>query len=337
MEYGEPRSFLRVLWADFPLVNFCLYAILMAHGEVANLIPARRDLFFSCVFPLTIPLVIYSLRWWRAHRTERAVALAVLLGTALMLVLVYLNPARRPMENERLRNVYEVSAIANTLILVLHAWTRDRRMFAMFLGPVALYGLLLENGGIILGYFSELDYRWYLGPLPAPLATMSGWITVYYLVISVTWNLRDLVPAVRRSAALSALFATVAALMLDLQIDPLATAVGFWSWHEMLATGPMGVPLLNFVAWVVAVLPFAWAFFARQTNLGLTPAQACGVEHRRWLWPRVGLALGAAAVLFCSAMAIIEGGFDGPTYGILHGTLIESGILGPDLVWAPGG
>jgi hypothetical protein len=99
----------------------------------------------------------------------------------------------------------------------------------------------------------------------------------------------------------------------------------------------MGVPLLNFVAWGAAVLPFAWVFFSRQNAFGLTPAEVCGVEHRRWMWSRVFLVLSAAAVLFYSTMAILEGGFDGPTYGVLEATLVKWGIIQPDLVWTPGG
>jgi hypothetical protein len=36
-------------------------------------------------------------------------------------------------------------------------------------------------------------------------------------------------------------------------------------------------------------------------------------------------------------MAILEGGFDGPTYGVLEATLVKWGIIQPDLVWTPGG
>ncbi|MEE8408722.1 MAG: carotenoid biosynthesis protein [Myxococcota bacterium] len=337
MEKGSRRSFLRVLWADFPLVNFALYAVLIAHAEVANLIPPRPDLFISFLFPLSVPVLIYALRWRSASGTERAVALTVILGALALLAMTWFSGTRTPLEPERLRNLYEVSAIVNTMILLLHARVHGGRdMLMFFIGPAAAYGVLLENGGIILGYFSELHYRWYLGPLPAPLATMSGWVTVYYLVIWIAWTVRDLVPAVRRSVALSALTAMVAALLFDLQVDPLATAVGFWRWNEALPTGPMNVPLLNFVAWGAAVLPFAWALFARQNAFGLSPVEVSAPVHRRWMWPRIFVVLAVAAVLFFGAMAIVDGGFDGPTYGILTATLVKWGVVPPDLVWTPG-
>lgn len=99
----------------------------------------------------------------------------------------------------------------------------------------------------------------------------------------------------------------------------------------------MGVPLLNFVAWGAAVLPFAWALFARQNAFGLSPVELSAPVHRRWMWPRIFVVLAVAAVLFCGTMAIIDGGFDGPTYGILSTTLVKWGVVPPDLIWTPGG
>ena len=129
----------------------------------------------------------------------------------------------------------------------------------------------------------------------------------------------------------------VAALLLDLQIDPLATAVGFWRWHPQLAVGFLGVPWLNFVAWGCAVFPFALFLFWRQNHLQLSPDQVAAAVHRSWLWLRVPLVLAFAAVLFCLTMAASEGGFRGPTYGILCATFSRWGVIPPDVVWTPGG
>ena len=112
--------------------------------------------------------------------------------------------------------------------------------------------------------------------------------------------------------------------------------MGFWTWNKQLPTGPMGVPLLNFVAWGTAVLPFAFVFFWRQTRLGLGELEIVAMKHQLWLYPRVAMVLGAAAVLFLATMTAIEGGMTGPTYGILYETMSRWGWLAPDLVWAPG-
>jgi uncharacterized membrane protein len=332
----EPRSVGRILWDDLPLLNYLLYALGIAYAEVVNLSPPRRDLFFSCLFPLVVPLVVWALRWRTASARARRVAVACLGGTVALLAASFLFASPRPIEPETLRHVYEASAIANTVLLGVHAWRQSRATFALFFGPAAVYGVLLENGGILLGYFSELDYALYLGHLPAPIATMSGWVTVFYLVTWVTRQIRAQVPAVARSVVASALCAMAAALLLDLQIDPLATAVGFWRWSELLATGPMGVPLLNFVAWACAVFPFALFLFWRQQSAGVDDLGIAAAAHRLWLWLRIPVVLGFAAVLFLLTMTVIEGGFDGPTYGILYTTLVEWGIVAPDVTWTPG-
>ncbi len=333
----RPGAVLRALWLDLPLVNYAVYAVGIAWAEVVNLDPPRPELFWTFVFPLAVPLLVYALRWPKAAPVERLAA-ALLVGlVALVLLVTGTLATPQPIAATTLRRIYEASAILNTVLLGVHAWRRHRAWLGLFFGPAAAYGLLLENGGILLGYFSELDYALYLGPLPAPLATMSGWITVFYLVTWVTWELRARLPWLERSAVGSALVAMLAALALDLQIDPLATAVGFWTWHPALTPGFLGVPWLNFAAWGAAVFPFALLLFWRQTRLQLTPEAIADGPHLAWLWLRVPLVLGLAALLFTATMLILEGGFGGPTYLILYTTLARWGLISPDVIWTPGG
>jgi len=317
------KTYLWLLWADAPIVNFAVCAALISYTDVINLHPPRQDLFFTFVFPLTVPIVIYSLRWRRTTPIEKTVALSVVVGALAFLAFAYFVLPPHPLDDGWLRTIYEISAIGNCAILGLHAWQRSRSTFFLFFGPAAAYGLLLENGGIILGYFRELDYYLYLSPLPAPVATMSGWITVFYIAISVAQELQDEIPVLGRTAVGSALVATSAALLLDLQIDPLATAVGFWQWSELLKGGPMGVPLLNFVAWGAAVLPFSFLVFRLEMSRSAIVPRLGMEEHRRWLLPRIPLVLVAAAALFFLTMSVIEGGFDGPTYDILRDALVK--------------
>jgi uncharacterized membrane protein len=314
------KAYLRVLWTDAPIVNVAASAALISYAYVINLHPPRHELFFTFVFPLAVPIVIYGTRWRNATPIEKTAALSVVLGALAFIALAYFVLAPYPLDDARLRTIFEIGAIVNCALLGLHAWQRSLATFYLFFGPAAAYGLLLENGGIVLGYFSELDYHLYLGPLPAPVATMLGWITVFYIVISVTWALQAEIPALGRTAIGSALVATSAALLLDLQIDPLATAAGFWRWSELLSGGPMGVPLLNFVAWGAAVLPFSFVVFRIEMSRSNRSA-ARREEHLRWLWPRIPLVLVVAATLFLLTMSAIDGGFDGPTYGILRSTL----------------
>lgn len=329
-------SWPRILWRDFPILNFALYAIFIAHAELASLPAARPDLVPTFVFPWVACLAFYTLRGRRASGRERWIGAAVCAAVPALIGLTYVTGNRTVFTHEELRNIYEVSSILNTVILMAHATRYGKAALVFFLGPAALYGLLLENGGILLGYFTEMNYRWYLGPLPAPLATMSGWITVFYLVTWVTWQVRKELPVLQRSALASAGVATVAALLLDLQIDPLATTVGYWKWHPILHEGFMGVPILNFVAWACAVFPFAHVLFWRENSFGLQEADVLQSQHRRWLTRRVLPILAYAGVLFVGCMIAFEGGVTGPTFKILHQTAAGHGLIAPDHQWAPG-
>jgi uncharacterized membrane protein len=321
------RGVWQILWDDLPILTYLAYAFSIANTELSNLDPPRGDLFLSCLFPLVVPAALYALRWPRAQRLERLVAMVLFGGTLLLLGIVYVGAPAFPLRPGTLRTVYEASSIANMLLLAAHAATYTRGWLGLFLGPVALYGVLLENGGILLGYFEELDYHLYLGPLPAPIATMSGWITVFYVVTQVSWLFAREVAALRVRPMLMALIATAAALLLDLQIDPLATAVGFWRWDHHLPAGFLGVPILNFVAWGSAVLPFAYVLFWYQTRRALTPVDLGAWLHIRWLLLQVPLVLAAAAVLFCVSMIVAQGGVYGPAYDILVQTLARWGLV----------
>jgi hypothetical protein len=331
------RPWWRILWDDAPLLNFVLYAVMIAQAELNSLTPPRPELFLSCLFPMAVPVAVYFLRWSNASRLERQVGLGVVLGAAALLVVIRLVLEPVAVDLATLRSIYEVSAILNAVLLGKHAWGRGRGVFAMFFGPAALYGVLLENGGILLGYFSELDYRLYLGSLPAPLATMSGWVTVFYIVTWVAWAVGRELAAIGQRPMRLALVAMVAALLLDLQIDPLATAVGFWVWHPLLPRTVMDVPILNFVAWACAVLPFAFVLFWRQHRHALTAETVCARPHILWLTAMVPVVLMAAAVLFAVTMTVIDGGIHGPTVAVPRQTLLRWGVVAPDVTWTPGG
>ena len=311
------KSISHHLWMDLPLVTYAFYALGIAHAEITNLEPQRLDLLPTAIFPLLVPWLIYGLRWKNLDQTGRNAALLLSVGAPALIVLNYVTNPRFVLDHQMLRQIYEGVAILNTVILMIHArhWGRERIFF--FLGPAHLYGLLLENGGIILGYFTEMHYNLYAGPLPAPLATMSGWVTVFYIVTWVTWEIQHHFPQLCSKPWLGGIVAVLAALCFDFQIDPIATAVGFWKWHPSLDGGWLGVPILNYVAWSAAVFPFAWLLFRRENHHALAPGGISGASHRRWMFSMVPVALFIAAGLFLSTMAIIEGGFAGPTYTIL--------------------
>ena len=65
------------------------------------------------------------------------------------------------------------------------------------------------------------------------------------------------------------LVAAVIAVLLDLFIDPVAVAIGYWVWR-VPGTLYYGIPLLNFVGWFVLMLlaPLAWIEVCRRPSWG---------------------------------------------------------------------
>jgi uncharacterized membrane protein len=153
---------------------------------------------------------------------------------------------------------------------------------------------------------------------------------VFYLVIWVSWEIRKHVPRIASNPYLVAVLAAFSGLLLDLQFDPIATSVGFWSWNPLLQGGFLGVPVLNFVAWFCAIYPFAWLFFRREQSASLAPLEITDKRHRHWLLLRVPLVLAVAAVMFSTSMLLIEGGLSGPTFTILRTSAVTAGVLPPD-------
>ncbi len=83
----------------------------------------------------------------------------------------------------------------------------------------------------------------------------------------------------------------VIAVVLDLFIDPVAVAAGYWVWFVQ-GTVYYGIPLLNYVGWFVLMFlaPLAWILIAR---------------HRQWsYWQKGGVALGALVPLIIASVVL---------------------------------
>ena len=76
------------------------------------------------------------------------------------------------------------------------------------------------------------------------------------------------------------------AVVLDLFIDPVAVAAGYWIWL-VKGTVYYGIPLLNYVGWFVLMFltPLAWILIARQREWGYwrkgirSPRRVGAIEH----------------------------------------------------------
>jgi len=301
-----------------------LTAVGLLHAALANF-PA--DGFEALGIPrghfvptLGFPMVIFAgYMAIRIHRSTRLrarwaawLALAALVAAVPVLVVVGHQPY--PLDHRTLTVLYEGSQFFwVALVMAQILWARGRWALLMFFGVTFVYGAVLENTGIAMHYFYEPSFHLYLGPLPAPLCTMLGWSLVFYLMFALTQRFASWWPWLGARPWARALLATAMALLLDAQLDPLASMSGvFWRWNEALAPAFLGVPAINFAAWTGAFLPFSWMLFRILDRDGLSPAQ------RNWeLFLRVPLAALLGGLVCFGIMAVAEGGLDGPTFRIL--------------------
>ncbi len=323
---GTATAALRAeVWRYLPAWLFFFYACLLLNCELTNLSPPRPDLAWTAVFPISVFLSFYAVRAARAPDVRRRVALfcGVLALAVCLPLLNYAFHRPFPIPLPQLRLVYEWSNFVFAGLLVAHAWSVHRSHVALFFGAGLLYGAMLENGGILLGFFHELHLSsTRVEPLVAPVATMIGWSVVLYMASFTVWQLRAWVPRLGRSAALSALLVGAFATLIDLQIDPAATATGCWVWHESLPVAFCGVPLLNFVAWMCALCPFAYVMFRWQERRGLSdsaPWPAVDVLKLAALSPVI---LTLAALAFIGSTLVLEGR-DGPSWTLLNAFTVK--------------
>ena len=317
---AELRSAAREVWRFLPAWMFFIYGVGLLNTELTNLSPAREDLAWTIVFPVGVFLLFIAARATLAPDVRRrATMLAVCGGVALALPLALLLWHRpSPLSLDDLRAFYELSNFLWAGLLVAHAWRRHRSVALLFFGVAFLYGALLENGGIFLGFFHETNLPLTMvRPLVAPFATMVGWSVVLYMATFVVWHLRRWVPALQRSAALSALLVAAVATALDFQIDPLATAAGCWVWDASLPPWFLGVPRVNFVAWLCALAPFAYVMFRYQEREGLHDRDAWSRRHLLRLAALVPATLTVAAAAFMLCTVVLEGP-QGPSWSLLH-------------------
>jgi uncharacterized membrane protein len=303
-----------------PAWMFFFYACLLLNTGLTNFSPPRPELSSNAIFPLSVFVVFYLVRAWRAPEVEHRWPMAFMaLGLATLVPLVniaYHNPS--PVTGKGLLYAFEISNFVWAGVMLWHARRAKRGHAWLFFGAGFLYGLMLENGGIVLGFFHETNLQLTMvKPLVAPGATMIGWCIVLYMATFVVWQLRKWLPRLRKHHWLSGLLVGVTATMLDLQIDPLATASGAWVWDDSLPAWFHGVPLVNFVAWVCALTPFAWAMFRAQDRLAIADGGVWTKAALKQMVVAVPGALVMAALMFMISIGLLEG-INGPSWTLLN-------------------
>ncbi len=300
-----------------------LEAIGLLHALLANY-PAAGFTRLHVGRERFVPTVALPLAWFAGYmvlRIRRTTAagrwkayLALAATTVGVPALIVLASRSQPMMRSQLETLFEVSQFAWVALFATQiALARGSASVARFFGVTLLYGMILENTGIAMGFFRETGFHLYLPGLPAPLCTMLGWSVVFYTVVALVEKLAEWIPWLSGGVWRRALLATAAALSLDAQLDPMASMSGtFWHWNPLLAQRFLGVPLINFAAWVGAFLPFTYFLFQLGERRGLS-------ERRRnvALLLRVPVAAALGGGICFGLMAIAEAGFGGPSFHIL--------------------
>ena len=291
------------VWRDLPLWYLWISTLGLLNLERNQLGAPLAPALLACAPAFAAVTLLFVAQ--RRLRGESLLPYGV--ASALLLAAILAGPGPR-LTAAQLLLVFEWSALAGFALLAVHAWRQvGRAVFLLVFGVGLLYGTILENAGVAMGFFSEGGYLFYLPGLPAPLATAVGWCQVFYPLWWVTRPLNGW------GAGPRAVLATGLALLLDLQLDPVATASGFWVWHPSLPPAVRGVPWINFCAWVAAVLPFAWAAFEAETRGGAG-----------WLLRRLPLVLMAAGILVLALSGTAEWRVGWPSLDLFRGAL---GIL----------
>ncbi len=259
-------SAMSFVWKYLPVFIIWLTGLSMMDTALHQVTPPLGHVSWLAVLPLAVSLVLLAFVCRKEHGMFHI--RGYLLQSAILSG-VYLIPLLRsssePLAPDTHRLIYEASALVEFTILVLHGrtWLKGHD-WAWIFGITSIFGMILENGGILMGFFREEGYLLYLPGLPAPIATMAGWVSVLYCgFFSVQMLLPDMRPMLKGFVCAGI------ALSMDIPFDPVATRLSWWVWNDSLVLSIWGVPAVNFVAWFWALFPYAWCFHAIREKKGM--------------------------------------------------------------------
>ncbi len=211
------------------------------------------------------------------RRSPQLIASAVLLGLiayavfrALVFGLVHLPPIPRGLSG--------LTAIL-TLFSLIHAWySLGGRLTAAFFALSAAISWALEEGGVVTGLvYGGYHYTEYLGPKlgHVPLLIPLAWFMMIYpsyvvanllverRVTGTAPGLRALVVAAAASAAVMTAW--------DLVVDPILSGASVQAWVWESGGGYFGVPVQNFVGWLVTTFAVYASYRALEQRVGGAP------------------------------------------------------------------
>jgi len=291
------------LAVHMPAWYLAYQSISIAYTEAKVYVPPADSLLWTAVFPLGWFYLYRIPPALKSGRSRKTKALLLLLVPAALLIYSATYARPFPLEQRTALHYTEIWSFTVFAVLAVHCFVRGGRRKFVHLYVVGLvYGCVLENSGIVLGFFSEEGYRFYIPGLPAPVYTMAGWCTALYVSVHVTEVLAKELGRGGLATAVRAAVATAVALSIDMQVDPAAAYYGWWVWHPDLGTEILGVPAINFVAWFSAMFPFFWAYFWYRSR-----PEYAGRVHVKPMVISTSVALAAAAVLVVCLTLVVLG------------------------------
>jgi hypothetical protein len=252
------------VWKNIPIFFIWLTGLSMMDIALHQVIPAMTVVPWLAVIPLAISLILLAIAQARQQggfHSKRF--LPWVAGLAGVYLIPFFSRSSVPLPLETHKIIFEASAIIEFIIFSLHGrtWLKGWDWIWIFVVTL-IFGAILENGGILMGFFKEEGYRLYVFGLGAPIATVLGWVNVLYCGFFVVGQvLPDMRPVFK------GLICAGTALAMDIPFDPVATRLAWWVWNDALSIGIWGVPVVNYVAWFWALVPYAWCYY-RVRSLG---------------------------------------------------------------------
>ncbi len=183
-------------------------------------------------------------------------------------------------------DAYEISNIILAVAFLIHCYHyRGKWDTLKIFGIGMLYGLFLENSGTYVplihdvvnmlfpsltpligeGFFYEQQYRFYLFQFngvgfrlsQVPLCTHLGWCMIFYFALTFWEKISEAFPNLRKKVVVGGLIIASSGLLIDLQLDIVASRLWWWTWNDLYATQWwFGVPITNYIAWFTACAVF---------------------------------------------------------------------------------
>jgi uncharacterized membrane protein len=149
---------------------------------------------------------------------------------------------------------------------------------------------------------------------PVPLWVGLGWGAILY---ATTWTAQRL----KRTTTIQALLAGLLAVNIDISLDPIAQALGFWDWHiENDAPTYYKVPFDNFICWLTIV--FTYSLLVRKLFMWFGKVRG----STAWV-PFLGAALSLLAVTMIDSGLPFVYGFVGGEATVFVAVFIVSSLI----------